>query len=210
MGCGFSRQHVAKTSVSSFDRELLDLKVQRDSLQQYEQRLCDSLEKYVQIARRLVAENQRQRALVVLKLKHALQKSMEQAQNMRFNLEQVLSEIELKQVETDYLHKLRTGTKLLQNIQKNLSIDEIEHLLEETKEAIEFQSRVTEVLGSYSIVETDDESCEEELEELETEMFPSVPKRLEQKDTSQVVEKAQVKRKTPTNSRKQESLLLAS
>ncbi|EME26555.1 Charged multivesicular body protein 6 [Galdieria sulphuraria] len=209
MGCGFSRQHVVKTNVSSFDRELLDLKIQRDSLQQYEQRLSDSLKNYIKLARRLVAENQRQQALVVLQVKHALQKSIEKAQNMRFNLEQVLSEIELKQIETDYVLKLRTGTKLLQSIQKTLSIEEIEHLLEETKEAIEFQNKVTEVLGSFSLMEID-ESCEEELEQLETAMFPPVPKRLEKTMTPQVTENMQVKSETAKEYSKQESILLPS
>jgi len=183
MGCGFSRNHATQTRITSFDRELLDLKVQRDNLQQYEQRLKDSLTKYYELARRLVTQKERERALVVLKVKHALQKSIEQAQNMRFNLEQVLSEIELKQLEADYVQKLKTGTKLLRDIQKNLSIDEIEHLLAETKEAMEFQNQVAQVLGDYSLVEPDEE-CEDELQKIETEMFPSVPKRSKETDHS--------------------------
>jgi len=49
MGCGFSRNHATQTRITSFDRELLDLKVQRDNLQQYEQRLKDSLTKYYEV-----------------------------------------------------------------------------------------------------------------------------------------------------------------
>lgn len=157
----------------------------------------------------MVAENQRQRALVVLKVKHALQKSIEQAQTMRFNLEQVLSEIEFKQLETDYVQKLRTGTKLLQNIQRNLSIEEIEHLLEETNEAIEFQNRVTEVLGSYSLMEKD-ESLEQELEQLETEMFPSVPKRIKKEEIGESTDKVQMENKNATRNGQQTGVLLSS
>eukprot|EP00871_Galdieria_phlegrea_P002283 jgi/Galph1/3055/GphlegSOOS_G1732.1 len=193
MGCGLSIiQTSGHDKVTSFDREFLDLKVQRDNLKQYEVRLQSSLKQYTELARRLLSDNERERALVVLRLKRAVEKAIQQTEVMRQNLEQVVNNIEWKQIEVDYVAQLETGNKLLRYIQKNLSLEEVEQLLDETKEASEFQRRIMDALSGYSTLETED-SSEKELEQLEAELFPLaceeptvVTKKLGSSDTDNV------------------------
>lgn len=56
------------------------------------------------------------------------------------NLEQMAMEIENKQIEIQVIEGLRIGNQALEQLNSILSIEQIEEILEETKEGIEKQN----------------------------------------------------------------------
>lgn len=94
---------------------------------------------------------------------------------------------------------MRTGNEALKKVNDILNIDEIEKILDETREGIEKQKEIDELI-SGQLTEEDEDAVEAELEaildvgdqlpDVPTEDLPEIPKEKEQ-------EKPQKVKKTP-------------
>lgn len=83
-------QLLSSSSTSAHDKAILDLKIQRDRLHQYQKRLDRLVEKETQIAKELVRRGERKKALLTLRKKRYQISLMEKTDGQIFNLEQMV------------------------------------------------------------------------------------------------------------------------
>ena len=173
MGSLFSK--TKKTvKVTARDRAILELKVQRDRLKQYQKRIAMVLERETEIAKQQLAAGHKDRALLALRRKKYQQGLLEKTDQQLLNLEQLTSNIEFKLVEQQVLQGLKTGNEILGELQKEMKIEEVEKLMEETAEAQAYQQEISQML-SGRMNEKDEDDVERELAELIELELPSVP-----------------------------------
>lgn len=81
------------------------------------------------------------------------------------NLERLAADIEFAQIELQVVDGLKLGNEALQNINSMLDIEEIERILDETKEGADKQAEINSILSSV-ITEEDEEDILRELDDL--------------------------------------------
>ena len=89
------------------------------------------------------------------------------------NLEEMTLTIEFKLVEQKVFQGLSQGNQVLKEIQKEISLEDAERLMQDTQDAIEYQNQLNEILGSISADEEDD--LLQELADLQLSEMPNVP-----------------------------------
>ncbi|KAJ8728268.1 hypothetical protein PYW08_016653 [Mythimna loreyi] len=176
MGSLFGKHKKPVSRVTEQDKAVLQLKQQRDKLKQYQKRIELNLERDRQLAKKLLNEGKRDRAKLLLKKKKYQEKLLQNTDNQLEKLEQLTHDLEFAQVEVQVLDGLRTGNEALKKVNDILNIDEIEKILDETREGIEKQREIDELI-SGQLTEEDDDAVEAELEAILDvgDQLPDVP-----------------------------------
>lgn len=102
---------------------------------------------------------------MLLRKKKYQEKLLDNTDAQLENLEKLTSDIEFAQVEQQVLDGLKTGNVALKKVHEILNIDEIERVLDETKEAVEKQEEIDAVL-SGALTDQDEEDVLAELDQL--------------------------------------------
>ncbi|CAF4824475.1 unnamed protein product [Pieris macdunnoughi] len=175
MGGLFTKSKKPVSRVTEQDKAVLQLKQQRDKLKQYQKKTELNLERQRQLAKKLLAEDKRDKAKLLLKKKRYFENLLQNADIQLEKLEQLTHDLEFTQIEVQVLDGLKNGNAALKNIHEMLSIDEIERIMDETQEGIEKQREFDELI-SGQLTGEDDEAIEAELEEmLDVKDLPEVP-----------------------------------
>eukprot|EP01027_Heterolobosea_sp_BB2_P001660 GEZU01002483.1.p1 GENE.GEZU01002483.1~~GEZU01002483.1.p1 ORF type:complete len:215 (-),score=78.20 GEZU01002483.1:370-1014(-) len=176
MGNWFGRK---KSRITQHDKAVLDLKVQRDKLKQYQKKINDVIERETEIARVLLKEGKKEKAMLALKKKKYQQQLLDKTEGQLNNIQEMIDSIDFAQIEKKVFDGLQQGTAALKEIQKELSIEAVEKLMEESQEAIEYQQEVSRIL-SERLGSADEDDALRDLEALEAAMMkeelPSIPK----------------------------------
>ncbi|XP_023944543.1 charged multivesicular body protein 6-A [Bicyclus anynana] len=162
MGGLFSKSKKPVSRVTEQDKAVLQLKQQRDKLKQYQKKIELNLERDRQLAKKLLSEDKRDKAKLLLKKKKYQENLLQNADIQLEKLEQLTHDLEFTQIEVQVLDGLKTGNIALKKVHDILNIDEIEKILDETKEGIEKQREIDELI-SGQLTEEDDEAIEAEL-----------------------------------------------
>jgi charged multivesicular body protein 6 len=144
------------------------------------------IKRELELAKAAAAEGHKDKALLILKKKKYQEDLLAKTDGQIMNLEQMASSIEFALVETKVIEGIRQGNSILKQINAEMSIEDVEKLMEETAEGIAYQNKVSELLaGEYTSAEDEAHLMEElaELQELEAmpakqllrETLPSVP-----------------------------------
>lgn len=165
MGGLFSKQKKPQSRITEQDKAILQLKQQRDKLKQYQKRIELSLEKDRELAKKCLATGRKDRARMLLRKKKYQEKLLTNTDSQLENLEKLASDIEFAQVERQVLDGLQIGNSALKKVHEILSIDEIERIMDETKEGIDKQQEIDSIL-SGSLTEEDEDAVMAELDEL--------------------------------------------
>lgn len=107
----------------------------------------------------------KRKALLLLKKKKYLEKNLDTTDKQLFNLEEMVSNLEYKQIELKVVEGLKLGNECFKNLNKLLNIDDIERIMDETKESIEYQQEINQLL-SGQFTQEDEESMENELDSI--------------------------------------------
>lgn len=102
---------------------------------------------------------------MLLRKKKYQEKLLDNTDAQLENLEKLTSDIEFAQVEQQVLDGLKTGNVALKKVHEILNIDEIERVLDETKEGVEKQQEIDAVL-SGALTDQDEEDVLAELDQL--------------------------------------------
>ncbi|EAU92667.2 Vps20-PA [Coprinopsis cinerea okayama7 len=97
------------------------------------------LDREHEIARKHLAAGQKDRALIALRQRKYQQSLLLKTDAQLENLEQLVSTIEFSLIEVSVLHGLKQGTEVLKDIHREMNIESVEKLLEESAEAREYQ-----------------------------------------------------------------------
>uniref|UniRef100_A0A8B9QXH4 Charged multivesicular body protein 6 n=1 Tax=Anas platyrhynchos TaxID=8839 RepID=A0A8B9QXH4_ANAPL len=170
MGNLFGRKR--RSRVTEQDKAVLQLKQQRDKLRQYQKRISLNMERERALARQLLKEGKKEKALLLLKKKRYQEQLLDRTDNQISNLERMVQDIEFTQIEM----KVIEGPE---NRQRVMSIEEVERIIGETQDAVEYQRQIDELLAG-SLTEEDEDAILEELntitqEQLELPEVPSEP-----------------------------------
>ncbi|CAB3231603.1 unnamed protein product [Arctia plantaginis] len=176
MGSLFGKPKKPVSRVTEQDKAVLQLKQQRDKLKQYQKKIELNLEKDRQLAKKLLTEGKRDRAKLLLKKKKYQENLLQNTDNQLEQLEQLTHDLEFAQIEIQVLDGLKTGNVALKKVHDVLNIDEIEKILDETKEGIDKQREIDDLI-SGQLTEEDEEAVEAELEAIldVKDQLPEVP-----------------------------------
>ncbi|ORY04734.1 Snf7-domain-containing protein [Basidiobolus meristosporus CBS 931.73] len=170
-----------KRKITSQDRAILDLKIQRDKLKLYQRKIQTVLDREVEIAKQQLQAGNKRRALLALKKKKYQEQLLEKTDGQLLNLEELVNSIEFALVEKEVLAGLSSGNEVLKEIHQEMSIDAVEKLMDETADAIAYQNEIEELL-SGKITEEDEEDILRQLDEIEKQaideqmdVLPQVP-----------------------------------
>ncbi|KAL1995067.1 hypothetical protein VTN49DRAFT_1254 [Thermomyces lanuginosus] len=161
------------------DKAILDLKNQRDKLHQYQKKITVLTTRETEIAKECLARNDRRRALLALRRKKYQESLLAKTDEQLAQLEQLTSQVEFALVQKDVLFGLQQGTKVLQEIHREMGgLEAVEKLMGETEEARAYQEEISRMLAGQMSNQDEDE-VEDELENLEREVrgeqLPDVP-----------------------------------
>nr|XP_040047501.1 charged multivesicular body protein 6-like isoform X2 [Gasterosteus aculeatus aculeatus] len=189
MGNVFGRRS-QPTRVTEQDRAVLQMKQQRDKLKQYQKRITLQLEKERLLAKQWLQDGKKEKALLLLKKKRYQDQLLDKTDSQISNLERMVQDIEFMQIEMEVIEGL-----------KIMCIEDVERILDETQESIEYQRQIDEMLAG-ALTQEDQEAVlaeldaitqgeDVELPEVPTEPIPEVPEaakagteRREAKDTA--------------------------
>lgn len=199
----FSSKH--KSRVTEQDKAVLQLKQQRDKLKQYQKRIENNLERDRQLCKELLRNGKKEKAKSLLRKKKFQEEQLNKAEGMLENVEKLTHNLEFTQVEMRVLESLKAGNVALRQLHQLINIDEVEKIMDETKEGIEKQKEIDEMIHGH-LTQEDEEAVLQELEELldqtkaETEKMldklPDVPTTIEEpKQKEKVREKVKKKEK---------------
>lgn len=148
----------AKVSrVTEQDKAVLQLKQQRDKLKQYQKRIELQLEKDRELAKKCLSTGRKERAKTLLRKKKYQEKLLSNTDAQLETIEKLASDIEFAQVEAQVISGLKVGNEALKKVNEILSIDEVEQILDETRESIEKQQEIDALLNGVLTEEDEDE-----------------------------------------------------
>lgn len=179
--------------VTAQDRAILDLKIQRDKIHQYQRRITTLTSRETAIARECLARGDRAKALLALRNKKYQETLLARTDGQLAQLEKLAMDVEFALVQKDIVFGLQQGTKVLKDIQREMGgVENVERLMGENEEARAYQEEIRMALEG-SLNNQDEDEVEEELERLEREegvvspgvqKLPSAPQTL---DTPEVL-----------------------
>eukprot|EP01038_Epipyxis_sp_PR26KG_P008354 gene8354-11300_t len=152
-------------SITDKDRAILDLKNSRDKLKKHRKKLENESSKLEGQAKELIRKQQKQRALLVLKLRRHREVEVNKVDAQLINILEMINNVEWESQNLQIMKAMKEGTAALNKIHEEMSIDDVANLLEETNEAIEMENQIGALLAGQFTV-TDDAELEKELEEL--------------------------------------------
>lgn len=184
MGNVFGRKS-RPSRVTDQDKAVLQLKQQRDKLKQYQKKISLQLEKERLLAKQLLKDGKKEKALLLLKKKRYQDQLLDKTENQISNLERMVQDIEFMQIEMKVIEGLKVGNDCLKSMHEIMSIEDVERILDETQESVEYQRQIDEMLAG-SLTQEDEDAILAELEaitqgedvalpEVPTEPVPEVP-----------------------------------
>ncbi|XP_061556509.1 charged multivesicular body protein 6-like [Phycodurus eques] len=171
--------------VTEQDKAVLQLKQQRDKLKQYQKRITLQLDRERLLAKQLLKDGRKEKALLLLKKKRYQDQLLDKTENQISNLERMVQDIEFMQIEMKVIDGLKAGNDCLKRMHQMMSIEDVERILDETQESIEYQKQIDEMLAG-ALTQEDEDAVLAELEaitqgedftlpEVPTEPLPVVP-----------------------------------
>ncbi|CAD6930623.1 unnamed protein product [Tilletia controversa] len=154
--------------ITAQDRAILDLKLQRDKIRQYRKKLQAVADRDHELARDALARGERQKALTALRRRKYQESLLAKTESQLSTLEELVSNIEFSQIQQSVMLGLQQGNEVLRSIHKELSVEKVEQLMDETAEAQAYQKEVEELLASRMSAEEED-AVQEEMRLLEQE-----------------------------------------
>ncbi|XP_051243209.1 charged multivesicular body protein 6-like [Dicentrarchus labrax] len=162
MGNVFGRKS-RPTRVTEQDKAILQLKQQRDKLKQYQKRIALQLDKERLLAKQLLKDGKKEKALLLLKKKRYQDQLLDKTENQISNLERMVQDIEFMQIEMKVIEGLKVGNDCLKSMHEIMSVEDVERILDETHESIEYQRQIDEMLAG-ALTQEDEDAVLAELE----------------------------------------------
>lgn len=168
MGC-FSSAHKTQEDDMEYDKAVLQVKVSRDRLKKYQNRLEADNERETKLAIKLAKEGKKDRAKLVIKAKKAREAMIAKADGMLTTLQKQLDNLEQAKLTADLAESLRMTNGVLKEMNEKLTVEMVEELMDENAEQADKIKEVSELLGT-SMSEQDQQDAEEEYERMLAEL----------------------------------------
>lgn len=123
----------------------------------------------------------RRRAKLILRKKKYQENLLKTTDNELEALEKLTADLEFSQVQQQVLDGLKIGNEALKKIHDVLTIDEVEKIMDETREGIEKQQELDALISSGVLSLDDENSVAAELEELIASTLPHIDDDIDEK-----------------------------
>ncbi|GFZ45079.1 hypothetical protein JCM24511_02805 [Saitozyma sp. JCM 24511] len=175
--------------ITAHDRAILDLKLQRDKMKQYQKRLQVVLDREQEIAKEALQAGNKasrfvvlatdpdpacRRALTALRQRKYQEQLLLKTDSQLQTLQELVSSIEFTQIQATVMHGLEMGNDVLKQLHKEMSLERVERLMDQTRDGVEYQQEIDEALMSQMSPE-EEEAVQAELERLQQEAMPAIP-----------------------------------
>lgn len=159
------RRRPPSVVVTAQDKAILQMKQQRDKIRIYQKKIETELESNKELATQLFRAGFKDRALVLLRRRKAMQEIVNRTDKQLETLEQLVSDIEFTQAEVSVVQGLKTGTEALKQLTNLMNIDDIQQMMEDNAEAAQKQQEISDILAQ-SAERFDEDDLLKELEKL--------------------------------------------
>jgi len=200
--------------MSEKDKAALDVKRQRDRLIKYEKEMQKKIDRETEMCKKLLKAGKRDQAKLALRKKKYQQNLLEKTRNQLLNIEELIENVEAAQMQQEVFKAMQVGTDLLQKINSEMSIEEVEQLMDDTAEAIAYQQELNDLLSQDLTAADEDDVLKElaqieqmEADELGLEM-PDAPSKEVQKEDQQQVEEEEEEEEEAEEPQKQKKQVL--
>lgn len=170
--------HNPAATITEHDRAVLQLKVQRDRLHKYTQSIALVIAREVAVAKELLKAGKKSNALLALKRKRYQERMLDRTERQLLNLEDMVQSIQFASMQAEVFAALQAGNQVLNALNAQTKLEDVEALMNDTREAVEYQSKISEMMGS-EISQADVEDIESTLAGWEAEeqaaAMPAVP-----------------------------------
>ena len=173
-------KNTSSSRINKDDKAIAEVKLTKDKVRNYLKKLERSIGICKDAVKECIRNKQKDKAMLALRKQKYLEKNLETGRDELLNLENLVLNIENAQMQKNVYEAMKQGNDFLKNMNQQLTIDDVEKLMEETAEAIEYQQQVGEILAQQGIREDDSDLLKqlEQLDELEAldVDIPSVPR----------------------------------
>uniref|UniRef100_A0A1B6DX10 Uncharacterized protein n=1 Tax=Clastoptera arizonana TaxID=38151 RepID=A0A1B6DX10_9HEMI len=145
-----------QSRVTEHDKAVLQVKQQRDKLRQYQNKIELKLEAERNLAKKLILEGKKERAKLLLRKKKYQEQLLDRTDGQLENLERMIHDLEFSQIEVQVLDGLKIGNEALKKVNEVLNIEEVERILDETREGVEKQQELNDILSGVLTSEDED------------------------------------------------------
>ena len=134
--------------VTEKDRTILELKATLRTIRKYQRGLEDACLALLERAKLLAALSQRKNALGLMRLRaHKLQQ-IDTLEMQLGNIQKSIEQVEMAEINKDVFDCLSQGDKILKLLNDEMPMEEIERILQDTREAVDMQNDISALLGS--------------------------------------------------------------
>jgi len=154
-----------ESRVTDQDRAVLQLKQQRDKLKQYQKKIQIQLEKERELAKQLLKSGKKDKAKLLLRKKKFQEGLLEKTDGQLDNIERMVHDIEFAQIESKVIQGLKSGNEALKKMHELMSIEDVERIMDETNEAVEYQQEIDALLAG-GLTSQDEDDVLDELNEM--------------------------------------------
>lgn len=169
-----------KTTISDSDRAVLDLKNARDRLRKFEVKLSTESKRLTDQATALLKVGKRDRALLVVKIRRLREARIADVDSQLLKLEEMVNTLEWENQQSTVIEALQAGNQALKEIHAVMTVDTVEALMDETRDAIATEQTITDLLNE-GLTSDLDQQAQEEFDQLSAEMttldLPEAPKK---------------------------------
>eukprot|EP01066_Platyproteum_vivax_P002152 Platyproteum_vivax@DN12637_c0_g1_i1.p1 len=179
MGNLFKKSKKPISSISDADRAVLDLKIQRDKMYQNQEKLKSLADKDLETARKFLAENNKNRALLCLKQKKFHIQLIEDSDHHIAKVTEIIANVEYAQMQEQMVTVLERGNVALKVLQEACSLEYVEKLVEESEEAERIQQEINQMLFNRGITNEDEDvmkDLDKMLRNMNEELLDSAPR----------------------------------
>lgn len=213
MGSGQSRSH--KRTITDVDRAVLALKTQKRKLGEYQKRVEGAIEREERRAKELVQSKKNKQALLALKKRKLHQQQLEKVCAWVLKVEETIVHIEQNQVQNDVYANLKRGNDALLILQKEVSLDDVDEILQDGSESAahweDVNRALSDQLDAKQLGEVDEELKRMENVVLDEEVsaLPAAPEAIQEARPREKTP-SPVDTKQPTADKRKEAVALPS
>ncbi|XP_019615023.1 PREDICTED: charged multivesicular body protein 6-B-like [Branchiostoma belcheri] len=176
MGSLFGKHKKKEESrITEQDKAVLQLKQQRDKLKQYQKKIQANLDREREVAKRLLKDGKKEKAKLLLKKKRYQENMLQKTDNQIDQVEKMVDDLEFASIEMKVVEGLKKGNDCLKEMHKILSLENVEKILDETQEAVEYQREIDDLLAGGILTDEDEAAVLAELDEITKADLPQVP-----------------------------------
>lgn len=153
--------------ITEKDRAMLELKSARNKVQKYKKIQEIDVEKYKNQTIQLLKAGKRDRALMVLKIKKMKEVQLDKTDAQLINLLQMVESVEFESQQLQVFEGLKAGNSMLKMIHEEMSVEDVQQLMEETAEAQAMADELSSIISGGAWKEEDNDDILAELEAIE-------------------------------------------